>query len=344
VVRDALDVAWLTAPAVPARAVVDRPPWRHRPSPHQLLPGRARPDQLRPDRALPDRALPDRSLPHALLPAGDSSARQLWPADGLAPGKLYSADLAAGALWAAGYREWLAPESLRHSLACFWISVAPPGDRPSTTAVLPDGCSDLIWQSGRGAYLAGPDTGPAPALLPPGTVIVAARFRPGAGGPALGLPLAEVRDQRVELADCLPRLARQLPADLDPDVALSRLTSLSARLASAGSPDALVLRATALLADSRTTVAGVSRDLAMSERQLRRRFDDAAGYGPKMMQRVLRFRHLVRHLTADAGGSDLADLAARLGYADQAHLTRETSRLAGKPPAALARSFRVGAS
>jgi hypothetical protein len=28
--------------------------------------------------------------------------------------------------------------------------------------VLPDACTDLIWQSGVGAYVAGPDTGPNP--------------------------------------------------------------------------------------------------------------------------------------------------------------------------------------
>ncbi len=40
--------------------------------------------------------------------------------------------------------------------------------------------------------------------------------------------------------------------------------------------------------------------------------------------------------------ADLASLAFRLGYADQAHLTRETTRLAGLPPAALAKTFQPG--
>jgi AraC-like DNA-binding protein len=40
----------------------------------------------------------------------------------------------------------------------------------------------------------------------------------------------------------------------------------------------------------------------------------------------------------DRGRSDLAALALEAGYADQAHLTRETTRLAGLPPAALIRA------
>jgi AraC-like DNA-binding protein len=248
---------------------------------------------------------------------------------------------AAGQLWAAGYREWLPPGLLRDALACLWVSVTAP-DRPALTAVLPDGCTDLIWRRGHGAFLAGPDTGPAPAEMPPGTILVGARFWPGAGGPALGLPLAEVRDQRVDLVACLPRLASQLPSDLTPDQALRKVTELSAELVTSSPPDQLVLRATRLLAASRISVAGLGPALAVSERQLRRRFDESVGYGPKTMQRVLRFRRVIESLTDATPGADLAGLALRLGYADQAQLTRETTRLAGVPPAALARTCQLG--
>jgi AraC-like DNA-binding protein len=241
--------------------------------------------------------------------------------------------------WLPGYREWLPPAQLRDAIACLWVSVAAPDAPPSVTAVLPDGCSDLIWQRGRGAFVAGPDTGPAPAAMSPGTIFVGARFWPGAGGPALGLPLAHLRDQRIDLADAVPGLARQLPADLTPAAALTALTALSAQLVTAAPPDGLVVAGTRLLASSAASVTDLSLALAVSERQLRRRFDVAVGYGPKTMQRVLRFRRVIGELTATPHSVDLAGLAVRAGYADQAHLTRETTRLAGLPPAALARSF-----
>jgi AraC-like DNA-binding protein len=204
---------------------------------------------------------------------------------------------------------------------------------------MPDGCTDLIWQYGKGAFVAGPDTGPAPADLPPGTVLVGARFRPGAGGPALGWPLADLRDQRVDLAELMPGLADRLPADSTPDEALTTVTALAAGLVAAAPPDKLVMMATRLLASGQTSVTDLGPALAVSERQLRRRFDLAVGYGPKTMQRILRFRRVLRQLSAEPGAADLASLAVRAGYADQAHLTRETTRLAGLPPAALARSF-----
>jgi AraC-like DNA-binding protein len=243
---------------------------------------------------------------------------------------------AAGELWATGYREWLPPARLRDAVACFWVRVTT--ENRGLAAVLPDGCTDLIWQRGYGAFVAGPDTRPAPAPMPPGRVFVGVRFWPGAGGPAFGLPLAELRDQRVDLADCLPRLASQLPADLSPEDALAAISSLSAELVSAAPPDGLVLAATRLLADGRTSVTELGPELSLSERQLRRRFDESVGYGPKTLQRVLRFRRVLHQLST-APQSDLASLAFLAGYADQAHLTRETTRLAGLPPAALAKTF-----
>ena len=63
--------------------------------------------------------------------------------------------------------------------------------------VLPDACSDLIWERGVGGYVAGPDTGPARPMIEPGTVIVGVRFRPSAGGQVLKTPLSEIANQRV---------------------------------------------------------------------------------------------------------------------------------------------------
>ena len=64
-----------------------------------------------------------------------------------------------GAWLAPGYAEWRAPAALRGPVACLWARLVPDGDdHPSL--VLPDGCSDLIWEQGVGAYVAGPDTGP----------------------------------------------------------------------------------------------------------------------------------------------------------------------------------------
>lgn len=237
----------------------------------------------------------------------------------------------------AGYRELAPPPALREALACLWVRVVSP-EGASPTRVLPDACVDLIWQAGRGAFVAGPDTGPKLAPASPGAVFVGARFLPGAGGPALGVPLDELRDARVDVDTMWPQLDDRLPGTLTPQAAMRRVALTAARLAVAGPPDAAVHAAAHRLADPRARVEALADELGLSDRQLRRRFRAAVGYGPKTLQRVLRFRRFLAR--ADAAGPvlDLARLALDAGYADQAHLTRECTRLAGLPPAALARA------
>jgi AraC-like DNA-binding protein len=242
----------------------------------------------------------------------------------------------AGAWLTPRYAEWQAPAALRGAVACLWAGVTPDtGGRDAL--VLPDGCSDLIWEEGAGATVAGPDTRPASATEPaPGAVVVGIRFRPAAGGLVLGLPLSELRDRRVPLGDVLPGQAG-LTATLSPAEAAARLLRLAGRLIADSDADPAVTRAAALLRDPAARTEDVAGQVGLSERQLRRRSHAVVGYGPKTLQRVLRFQRFVRLLDASAALPDLADAAIRAGYADQPHLTRECRALSGRPPAALYR-------
>jgi AraC-like DNA-binding protein len=264
--------------------------------------------------------------------------------------------------WAPGYREQPPPAALRSSVSCVWARVAGPAET-AVVPVLPDACVDLIWQRGLGVFVAGPDTGPVPSVSPPGTVMAGVRFAPGAGGPALGLPLSALLDQRVDAADLgtgpgaeLARVDGALP----PDKALRLLTGVAAEMVEAGPADPLVTQAVRLLgppsagrfhggqlpggpvrlpADPAAQAEAIATWLGVSERQLRRRCQSSVGYGPATLRRVLRFRRFLSWVDARTRQpADLATVAAELGYADQAHLTRESVRLAGLPPAALLRS------
>jgi AraC-like DNA-binding protein len=188
--------------------------------------------------------------------------------------------------------------------------------------------------------VAGPDTRPAPARLRAGTVVFGVRFRPSAGGPVLGLPLSELRDQRVDLADLRPVHARRLPGSLDPETAAARAVDLAGALVADGQPDPAMIHVARMLRDPRARSEDVAATVGLSLRQLRRRSHATAGYGPKTLQRVLRFQRFVRRI--DAGAQDLAVIAAEAGYADQAHLTRECVRLAGLTPVALAKARGAG--
>ncbi|WP_269084833.1 AraC family transcriptional regulator [Streptacidiphilus anmyonensis] len=91
----------------------------------------------------------------------------------------------------------------------------------------------------------------------------------------------------------------------------------------------------------RLRVAAVAEEVGWSERHLRNRFLAEIGLTPKAAARVIRFDLARRRLAQRPAAPDLAGLAADHGYADQSHLDREFSALAGCAPSAwLAEEFR----
>lgn len=226
------------------------------------------------------------------------------------------------------YREFEPPATLRGAIACFW---ARRGDG-RTVRVLPDGCADIVWRSDQGSVVAGPDTAAWLSHTCPGELIVGARLRPGAGGAALGLALSELRDQRVPLPELGLDRDGRLRDDTEPGEALGLLVGITAALVSERPPDRAVQAAVVRLLDPSQRIDGLASELGFSERQLRRRFLAAVGYGPKTLQRVLRLRgFLVRAVARDAD-LDLATAAFEAGYADQPHLGRECRALTGLSP------------
>ena len=238
------------------------------------------------------------------------------------------------------YRELAPPGDLGEHLLCRWV-LNPGPRRRDRDVVLPDGCMDLIWRPGRGAVVAGPDTGPAPVTRRPGATVVGVRFHPGTGAAIVGLPADELRDLRVPLAELWGDGGRRLAESLDAaGSSRERLElierELRRRTRAAGRPDRLVAGAVALLRGPEPPrITRLARELGISERQLRRRFRTAVGYGPKTLARVLRFQRMLALARDGVSRGDLARRALAAGYADQAHLTFECTRLAGVSPGRL---------
>jgi AraC-like DNA-binding protein len=67
----------------------------------------------------------------------------------------------------------------------------------------------------------------------------------------------------------------------------------------------------------------------------------AVGYGPKTLHRIFRLRRFLALSRRPADSGSLAALALEAGYADQAHLGRECSELAGVSPSRLAGTLLV---
>lgn len=229
-----------------------------------------------------------------------------------------------------GYMELPPPPQLAAGVACLWWSGPGPKRR-----VLPDGCADIVW-TGTDLVVAGPATRAVMPTVNTGVSKLGIRFRVGAAGPALGLPAAELLDRSPPLREVLARgeeFTERVGEAPDVATGLGLLAEAVATLGSAPEPDPLVRAAVFEIGRPRTRIAALGDRIGISERQLRRRFRDAVGYSPRTLGRVLRLQRFLA--LADAGQRDLARMAADAGYADQSHLTRDCTELAGLPPAAL---------
>ena len=213
-------------------------------------------------------------------------------------------------------------------LRCRWQRVVGPAGH--VQRILPDACADVLVDASGRVTLVGPTADVALAPLAPGTVYRSLRLRPGTVRTALGVPADELRDLVLPLADVVPpRRARLLTAvavDGVPPGSLEDPAGMDRRLGQA---------LHWLVRHGDRDVAGLADALGLSGRQLRRLLGEHAGLGPKALQRVFRLERFLRLAAAQQQPVGLAELAAQVGYADQAHLSREVRRMTGLSPSAL---------
>ncbi|PVZ13259.1 helix-turn-helix domain-containing protein [Actinomycetospora cinnamomea] len=165
----------------------------------------------------------------------------------------------------------------------------------------------------------------------------------------LGRPASELAGVTVDGDEVLGGLAREVAErvqDADGwdgrfaalDAVLQRALDRASPARAAGRPVAPEVRhAWRRVVGSGGTIPvhALADEVGWSERHLGQRFRAEVGVPPKVAGRMARFDRARRRLAARAvAGAPLrlADVAAEGGYADQAHLTREFSALAGCSP------------
>jgi len=155
----------------------------------------------------------------------------------------------------------------------------------------------------------------------------------------LGVSATELTATTIDLADLPVPWARHLAGRLAeaPDWE-SRFAMLDAELTGALRPVTLVSEIRwawqAMLArHGSARITPLAEEIGWSRRHFGARFAREVGVTPKQVARLMRFQRTVT-LLRSGGRPDLADLAVRCGYYDQAHLTNEWRALAGCTPMA----------
>jgi AraC-like DNA-binding protein len=224
----------------------------------------------------------------------------------------------------------------------YWIPVWSLRE-PSTQSTLQHPVC-LVVVSNTYARLYGVVRGRSSVTLEGDGWAVGTMFTPAAGRLVLGRSVATVTDRHVELDEVGSLDPAGLVADVraamtaDPHAPSAHAAAIAAieqRLAAFVPIDEQGLLVNEVVAWLRahpevTRVADLAEHVGLSERSLQRLVEHRIGLSPKWLIQRRRLHDAVEGLKA--GTTSLADMAARLGYADQAHFTHDFRTITGMTP------------
>jgi AraC-like DNA-binding protein len=253
----------------------------------------------------------------------------------------------------SGYRQAGLPPAIHAGLPSPYLTVIFTLDDPLTIAAHPDPA-----QPG-GEYLTlagGLHTSPATVTHEGYQSGIQLAVSPLAARPLLGLPASELVSIDVEGTEVFGGLATEIQQRIRSAASWPERFAvldevMTAKFASAQADSHRDVSAEVCFAWQRLldtggtiTVSALAEETGWSARHLRAKFTAELGLSPKAAARVVRFdrtRRLLQRRAASGQPLDLAALAARCGYYDQAHMDGEFRALAGSAPTTwLVREFR----
>ncbi|HVX32903.1 MAG TPA: helix-turn-helix domain-containing protein [Solirubrobacterales bacterium] len=216
------------------------------------------------------------------------------------------------------------------------------GAAPVRREVLPDPCVNLTVEPA-GRFVYGVGSGYGVRVLDGAGMVLGTKFRPAGFSGIWPGSMSELRGRTMGLPEVFGAAGDELDDALAaaPDIpgAIAAVTAFINARRQAPDPQRLLAVEIAEAmrgAGPGATVNGLAAEFAISPRTLQRLFARHVGAAPKQVLQRFRRQRAVDRLS-DPGRSDLAWIAAELGYADQSHLTRDFRTTLGRCPAALAR-------
>ncbi|SEK25115.1 Helix-turn-helix domain-containing protein [Atopomonas hussainii] len=223
---------------------------------------------------------------------------------------------------------------LRPYISHYWLGL---DNRDDTFAISPDGAVDVVLVIGPGDYRLrafGTTTHCTEVPLERAQHYLGIRFRAGQSRHFLAAKALELTNTVQPADDAFAVNFNWLAADLPAATLFAQLDStlvhyLLRHPAVPSRLDAVVRYVEQT--PGPLTVSELAALYCKSRRQFERAFRDTVGLSPKLFAAILRFRRAAALLV----GSPLpiAQIAARLGYVDQSHLSHDCVRFAGLPPA-----------
>jgi AraC-like DNA-binding protein len=225
------------------------------------------------------------------------------------------------------------------------VEDSQPSGEPET--ICPDGRPEIVVHLGSAManqpryLLVGQMDAPL-TIVPSGAVVmVGARLSPAGLHRLLPIPQDRIAGHILSLdavwTQWTKRTADQVSSARTPDDQLNAFERAIEALvpddAAASSDRGVEAALMALrLRGGNASITRLAADAGVSRRQFERRFRERVGLPPRLYARIIRFHRAFQGLGRESGAS----IAARCGYADQAHLVREIRRFGGQTPSVLA--------
>lgn len=242
------------------------------------------------------------------------------------------------------YCEYSPHPILSKYIDAYWTINTGNVGQPMLHRILPDGCTDIIFNKGNTiyrpngsialgsdeSYIIGTMTTFTETMQSSENTVVGIRFKPGGISAFYQLALHEMTDMAIPYRDEALRSLVYRSADLRNDLNGYFLEKLPRK----------PIEIAAVLAEiscknGQVRVAELIRKHAMSERKLERLFKRHTGVSMKAMTRLMRFRHALKLIQDNASEQRLSEIAYITGYYDQAHLSNEIKTYTGVAPSEL---------
>lgn len=241
------------------------------------------------------------------------------------------------------YREYTPHPALQSYIDAYWTTSTDQYDA-TLHRILPDSCTDIIFNKGAVIYDAGHQTRMATGqsylvgtmktyidiLQNPGVSTIGIRFKPGGISAFYKLNLNEVTDLAVPYQD--KQLYDIIYRDKD---LIASLDSYFLNKRPSSSLPFLSIIADIKIKKGQIKVSELIDRHAMSERKLERLFKEHTGISAIGMIRLERFTVALHHIKANHANRTLSEIACLSGYYDQAHLCNDVKSFTGMSPAQL---------
>lgn len=247
------------------------------------------------------------------------------------------------------FAEYEPQPALHGYVDAFWKLDNSRATAPTNSGtILPDGCVEVVLCCGdpvipslrRGAkplfsFVVGQMERPYRIRYVGRANLLGIRLHPAAARCLLTTPSNRLTNRITSLARLQPELDVCLAeAVRRPRHRLKRVSQvLEERMRASGRPDAVISAAVDAIRAQHgcARIGDLARSLAIGERRLQRKFEREVGLTPKRWARIIRFQAAFE-ASSNTVREAWVDLAARFGYADQAHMVREFAEFTGVAP------------